>query len=332
MDRDAFERYLETRGSTGEAAATAVEFAERFEGFVAGRGRSVAEAPIGDVRAFLGVLVGEDANTWENLLALARFANFSGNRSVVVEVLGLLDGSEALGNLVAAATEVLGEERAGEVLAGVAVPPLGTPLVDLPPVTAEVMRRLAHALGPEELARILSGCLRDLDDAWYAADRAAYLASPDIDAFLDWRRSDFLETLERCRDEGELFFTQPVTDEVIGLVRSEPEMHSGVRDRSTIFEVKIPHMAAEWLAAGDPVTRRYHACHCPWVKDSLRDGGSDVPPGFCACSAGFHRRYWEVVLGRPLQAEIVESVLAGDDRCRIAIHLPPDVVPSGANP
>jgi hypothetical protein len=332
MDRTGFEQYLEDRGSTGEAAAAAIEVAERFERFAAGRGGSADAAPVGDLRAFLGMLIDEGANTWEALLALARFAGFSGNRPAAVEVLGLLDGSEALGNLIAAAGGVLGEERAGEVLSGVVVPPLGTPLSELPPVTAEVMRRLSEALGREALGDILSGCLRDLDDAWYAADRAAYLAADGIDAFLEWRRSDFLETLERCRDEDRLFFTQPVTDDVIGLVRSDPEMHSGRRSGSTIFEVKIPHTAAEWLAAGDPVTRRYHACHCPWVKESLREGGSDVPAEFCACSAGFHKRYWEAVLGRPLQAEIVESVLAGDDRCRIAIHLPDDVLPSGAHP
>lgn len=328
MDRTGFERYLEQRGTTGAGAATALRIAERFERFVAGRGGAVATVPLGEIRAFMRILIDDDANTWENLLALARFAGFAGNRATAVEVLGLLDGSEALGNLIAAAGETLGEERAAEVLDGVAVPPLGTPLSELPPVTTEVMRRLSDALGPSELAGILSGCLRDLDDAWYAADRAAYQASSGIDAFLEWRRSDFLETLERCRDEDALFFTQPVTDGVIDLVRSEPEMHSGVRDGSAIYEVKIPHMAAAWLAAEDAVTRRYHACHCPWVKESLREGESDVPAAFCACSAGFHKRYWEAVLGRPLQAEIVESVLAGDDRCRIAIHLPDDLVPS----
>jgi hypothetical protein len=328
LDRIGFERYLEQRGTTRTGTAAALGIAERFEQFMAGRGGRVATAPVGEVRAFLRILVEEDANTWENLLALARFANFSGNRAAGVEVLGLIDGSEALGNLIAAAGEALGEERVAEVLDGVAVPPLGTPLSDLPPVTAVVMRRLSEALGPDGLATILSECLRDLDDAWYAADRAAFLASSDIDAFLEWRRSDFLETLERCRDEDELFFTQPVTDGVIDLVRGDPEMHSGVRVGATISEVKIPHMAAEWLAAEDPVTRRYHACHCPWVKESLREGESDVPAAFCACSAGFHKRYWEAVLGRPLQAEIVESVLAGDDRCRIAIHLPDDLIPS----
>jgi hypothetical protein len=94
-----------------------------------------------------------------------------------------------------------------------------------------------------------------------------------------------------------------------------------------VVEVKIPHRTKEWLAATDSQERRYHYCHCPWVKESFRRDDVTVPPLFCSCSAGFHKRFWEVVLGRPLHAEIRESVLAGDDRCTIAIHLPPDVVP-----
>jgi hypothetical protein len=58
------------------------------------------------------------------------------------------------------------------------------------------------------------------------------------------------------------------------------------------------------------------------VKESLKQGPSGIPASFCACSAGFHKRRWEVIFGQKLKAEIVESVLRGDDWCKIAIHLP----------
>jgi hypothetical protein len=96
------------------------------------------------------------------------------------------------------------------------------------------------------------------------------------------------------------------------------------RSEPLVVEVKIPHETKEWLAATDDGERRYRACHCPWVKESFRQDDVEVPASFCSCSAGFHKRFWEVVLDQPLEAEILESVLAGDDRCAIAIRLPAD--------
>jgi hypothetical protein len=37
--------------------------------------------------------------------------------------------------------------------------------------------------------------------------------------------------------------------------------------------------------------------------------------------AGFHKKPWEVIFGRTIQADVLESVLQGDMRCRFAIHL-----------
>jgi hypothetical protein len=51
-----------------------------------------------------------------------------------------------------------------------------------------------------------------------------------------------------------------------------------------------------------------------------------VSPTFCQCSAGFPKKPWEVIFGRALEAEVVESVLKGDPWCKIAIHLPEEAV------
>ena len=77
----------------------------------------------------------------------------------------------------------------------------------------------------------------------------------------------------------------------------------------------------------DPQKKRYLACHCPWARESLNREDVDVPPVFCNCSAGFHKKYWEVVLDQPLKAEVIETVLSGAEVCRFAIYLPDEVVP-----
>jgi hypothetical protein len=84
-------------------------------------------------------------------------------------------------------------------------------------------------------------------------------------------------------------------------------------------------MTREFLAAVDKRLKRYYYCHCPWVKEALKDGDSGISPVFCNCSAGFHKKRWEVLLEQPLKAEVVESILKGDDWCKFAIHLPEDL-------
>jgi hypothetical protein len=84
-------------------------------------------------------------------------------------------------------------------------------------------------------------------------------------------------------------------------------------------------MTKEYLAETDEQMRRYYYCHCPWVKEALKTDDARIPPTFCSCSAGFHKKRWEVIFDQPLRAEIVESVLKGDMWCQIAIHLPAGV-------
>jgi hypothetical protein len=144
----------------------------------------------------------------------------------------------------------------------------------------------------------------------------------DIDEFLDKSALNFIEMLEKVFQEGGLFFTQPIIEEVLAYVRSEPLIARGVQDGNILYEVKIPHQTVDFLAETDPQKKRYHYCHCPWVKEALKEGEANISSTFCTCSAGFHKKRWEVIYGQSLKAEIVESVLKGDDWCKIAIHLP----------
>lgn len=326
MDRAGFAAYLVERGFEAGGLEGLVAVAERFAR-QAGEGSSADK-----LDAFSQLLIEEAENTPAVFSALALYGRFVGDHRLTAAILSFLDGAEALGNLYDRLGGELGHAERDRVFAGVDLPPLGTPATGLPAYTERVMGRLGAEVDPAVTEAILSGCLHDLDDAWFADARAHFEEHGDIDALLEWRRERLLETLEACRRDGKPWFVQEITDEVLDFVRSHPEVSSGVRVGDVIVEVKIPHMTGEWLAASDERERRYHYCHCPWVKESLRRDDIEIPALFCSCSAGFHRRFWEVVLGRPLRAEIRESVLAGDDRCTIAIHLPADVVPEAVPP
>ena len=142
-----------------------------------------------------------------------------------------------------------------------------------------------------------------------------------MDEYIARKKQGFVAQLAACQREGRLFFAQEVTDEVLAFVRDEPEIGGGVRAGDVVYETKIPFLTKEYLAETDPTLKRYYYCHCPWAREAIRSG-EEVAPIFCNCSAGFHKKPWEGALGRKIQVDVLESVLAGADRCRFAIHLP----------
>jgi predicted hydrocarbon binding protein len=53
----------------------------------------------------------------------------------------------------------------------------------------------------------------------------------------------------------------------------------------------------------------------------LQSSGS-LPEIYCYCGAGYYRGIWEEIVQEPVEVEVLESVLAGDEVCKVAIHLP----------
>ena len=257
-----------------------------------------------------------------NYYTLARYGRFIGNNEIYVGVVDLLDGAEAMDNLYQGAEKILGIERRDAIFKDVRLPPLGLPNYEKVVVTQKVLPRLIQIADTRECDQILSDSLRDLEAAWFQDNKKLFDECQSLDEFLDKNAQNFIALLEKLRDEDGLFFTQEITDEVVEYVRSEPLIARGVRDGDILYEVKIPHMTREYLTETDKVLRRYYYCHCPWVKEALKNGDPEISPTFCKCSAGFHKKRWEVLLEQPLKAEIIESVLNGDDWCKIAIHLP----------
>jgi hypothetical protein len=217
--------------------------------------------------------------------------------------------------------QVAGEQKRDEVFAGLTLPVLGTPNAARPAFTQAVMARLENLIAPEVYHPLLANCLRTLGEH-DAAEREKFLACKNLDEFLHKKGDEFIAFLAQLQRDNRLYFTQEITDDVIAYVERNPEIRQGVRVGNVIYEAKIPYNTVAFLSATDEQMKRYHYCHCPWVKESLLTDDVRVSPMFCLCSAGFHKKYWEGVFGQPVQADVVETVLQGDPWCKFAIHLP----------
>jgi hypothetical protein len=328
MDTQGFRQFLQTRKLSPDQEEQHIAITSRFEEYLGSLypPLTLESANAEVTQAFVDLLLTEGANSYENLIALARYGRFCKNDILYVAILELLDGAEAFEGFNHKVGEVLGPEKCDAIFDNNAIPPLGISNRNKAQLTRAVMDRLIHLADAETFPHIFSGSFRDLQDAYYEEDRRQYWEINDIDRYIETKRSEFIALLERILAEGGLFFSQEITQEVVDFVRADPEISLGVRQGNTLYVTKIPYLTKLYLAEIDPEMKRYYACHCPWARESLRSGEMPVSARFCQCSAGFHKKSWEVIFGIPLHADVLESALQGDIRCRFAIHLPEDAV------
>jgi hypothetical protein len=332
MDEPGFRQFLQERNLSEAQLAQHVAIVRRYEDYLKDLEppSSLEQASPETARAFVDILVAEGGDPYADLLALARYNRYIKNNAAFVTFLELLDGSEVLEGMYRKVGQVAGDSMRDEIFEGIYLPPLGTPNLQKARITGTIMQRLERLVDDETCREIFSDSFRNLPEEYYLEDRKKYQEIGDFDRFLEMKREEFIAELEQIRDEGGLFFNQEITDEVVDFVRGDPEISQGVRQGDILYVTKIPYMAKEYLAETDPDLKRYYYCHCPWARESLQAGEKRVPARFCQCSAGYHKKPWEVIFERPLQAEVLESVLQGDLRCRFAIHLPADVLEAEA--
>ena len=325
MDLRAFRESLQQRSLPLVEQDQHIALVGEFEIFCQESGAS----PAGwTARSFIAELTRTSRDSYENLLALARYGHFLKNDEIYVAALELLDGAEVMGNLSQKLAAEVGPVRRDAIFASIPLPTPGTPGAEKAARMQAVVDRMERMLDPAVCHRILGDGLRDLKDEWYLDERRKYNECGGIDAYLVRKKQDLLAELERIQAEGGLYFSQPVTPEMLDFVRCTPEIGGGVRQGNILYQVKIPYQAHEYVTTGDDLYRRYAYCHCPWVRESLRPGSRlpKVSATFCQCSLGFIKKPWEVIFDRHLEAEVVESVLEGDMWCKIAVHLPEDVL------
>jgi len=176
------------------------------------------------------------------------------------------------------------------------------------------MNRLQETVDSQKAQEIMAGCACRYPTGALQEIREVYLANGSVDAALGELQKRF-ETL--LRD------TLGLSDDLVDRVVSQGWGSAGVRQGDTIVATKIPKGGnlVAYLQEDDPGKRRQCYCHCPRIRDVLSTSET-IPPIYCYCGAGFYKGIWEEILQQPVKVEVLKSVLAGDEVCTIAVHLP----------
>jgi hypothetical protein len=179
----------------------------------------------------------------------------------------------------------------------------------------QAMERLEALVGEEDRRTIMTGCACRYPKANLREVREYYQATGDLDGAHAKLQAQF---------ESFLLDSLGLSDAHFAEVVSRGWGAAGVRKGDQIIATKIPKSGflVEYLQETDGEKRRQLYCHCPRVRDALKSGET-LSPTYCYCGAGYYKGIWEEILGQAVEVELLESVLNGDEVCKVAIHLPP---------
>lgn len=180
--------------------------------------------------------------------------------------------------------------------------------------TKKAMEKLDALVDEKKKIEIMTGCACQYPKSDLQAIRERYKETKDVDVVHQKLQEQFESFLN-----DDLKLGKEIVEEIVrkgwGL--------AGVKKGNTIIATKIPKSGflVEYMNEEDPEKKRQYYCHCPRIRDSLKLS-EEISSTYCYCGAGFYKGIWEEILQEPVEVEVLETVLKGDDVCKIAIYLP----------
>jgi hypothetical protein len=201
-------------------------------------------------------------------------------------------------------------------------PSLGSPPNAYPTCTKELLDRLSASLPLGEVKKVLAGNHHRIPIEHFSEMKKRYEKASTMEEFLTGEHGLLVKELEEVMASGRLWYEQVITPEVVEYVRGDQTIQNGILAGDVVLKSKIPFAPEKWLNEKDKKMRRYYACHCQLAREAILNDTAEPLATFCYCSAGYEKLPLEVILGVPLEVEVLESVLAGGERCRFAIKIP----------
>jgi len=317
-----FRKYLQESKLSAENANFAVSAVREFEEYLKEQGTTFESAGLGALKEYVSLLIEEGKNSMNRLVAIARYCNLARKNEYYVYFASILGARNVLPDLGERLATIAGEETRTKVFQGFELPPLGSPQENYPRLTQMIVDRMETELPSETCKKILTWNYHRVPAEAFKEKKERFEKANSIDEYLKDEHKRFIEELKGFMKEGRIWYEQEITPEVLEFVMGNQEICTGVRHGERIYLTKIPYAPKQYLKEKDPMLKRYYACHCPLARSAIRDRKPKISPMFCYCSGGFAKFGFDVILGEPVEIELLESALKGDTRCRFAIKIP----------
>ncbi len=324
MSTDVLRDYYQQRGLSEQQTNDAIAIVKELDEYLKTKGLSVNQAVVDEVKGFVNLLIETQRNSRGNLLALSRYFYITKQDDLYVYFASFFNTDGVVENIKMSIQESEGQPVADEIFADIEFPPLGTPPQMMPEFTNKVMTSIKSKLTPEVYRPLMAGNNHGIPKERMLKEKECYEQADSLADYLKGRHNRRVAELQQHCDENKLWFEQQITQEVVDFVESNQEILSAVRQNDELYVTKIPYDPVNYLHANNKEDKLYYACHCPFVREAIRDK-TVIEPDWCYCSAGFAKYPFEVMFDTPLEVELLTSPLLGDELCRFKIKLPKHV-------
>jgi len=183
--------------------------------------------------------------------------------------------------------------------------------------TRTAIEKLSTLIDEHKLRTIMTGCACQYPKSDLSDIRQKYAETQNLDIVHSMLQQRFEKFLEESLELDQTMITE-IINRGWGL--------AGIIDGDSIIATKIPKSGflVAYMNETDPQKKRQYYCHCPRVREVIKHGET-LPKIYCYCGAGYYKGIWEEILQKPVQVEVIESVLEGGEVCKISIHLPQGV-------
>jgi hypothetical protein len=317
-----FRKYLQKRKLEAKAVDASVGFVKEFEEHLKTKKQTLDSASLDALKEYISLLIAKGKNSQDRLIAIARYCYITKKTDLYIYFTSILGAISVLPEVGERLGTLAGEEAKRKVFKGVKMPPLGASQEEYPKLTSVIAERMETELPPEKCREVMTWNYHHVPASAFKEAKKRFEKAASIDEYLKDEHRRLVEELESYMKKGQPWYEQEITPEVLEFVKKDQEINTGLRKGDRIYKKKIPYAPKQFLKERDPTMRKYYMCHCQLVRTALRDGKPDIPPTFCYCSAGFEKVHFDVIFGEPVEAELLETPLKGDPRCRFAIKIP----------
>jgi hypothetical protein len=317
-----FRRHLEERGFSAEPIDFSIAAVEEFEEYLGKIGTTFDIASLDALKDYVSSLMGAGKSSLERLIAIARYCSLARKNDYLVYLVSLFGARNVLPDIGERLAIIADDETRNRVFERFELPPLGSSQEAYPRLTKMIMDRMETELPAETCRKVLTWNYHKVPIEAFKEKKERFEKANNIDDYLRDEHKRFVEELEGYMKEGRIWYEQEITPEVLEFVKSDQEICTGVRHGDQIYVTKIPFAPKQYLMEKNPTMKRYYACHCQLARTAIRDGEPRISRNFCYCSAGYEKLRFDAIFGEPVEVEVLESVLDGDERCRFANKIP----------
>lgn len=326
MEVQAYGDFLRGQGVAETEVQTRMAAIRSFLEKLMALGVALPDAGKDDFLRVAGRMIADGSNTIEAFDAAGEYLLWAGLRAQYIAVTEIKDCHNGMEKLAAGIEARHGAAVRGRIFVQLP-PPLGADEAVRWAYTRSVTGRMAEQLTPAQRREAWFSVQHGIPEAYWnkrdLAERETCAGCQTVEEFLIKKQRERSAMLRCMHEQNVLWFTMELTDEVFAYITREPHMRMGeYKGRRGIVITKVPYQPEKMLRATDSRRKRYHACHCPLIREAILRG-EPIPPEVCHCSLG-HASHFLAGLGLNLEGEVMESVAQGDEHCRFIFYLPQD--------